>query len=145
MNFYAFWADVIVALHVGYVGFVVLSQLLIFVGLIFRWEWIRNFWFRAIHLVLMTIVMVEAASGMTCPLTTWEHQLRVKAGQPIEEASFTGWLFHKVLFYQDVPGWIFRPLHVSFGILVLLTFILARPRWPWKSRAFPQGKHAQQA
>ena len=44
--FDAYLADGVVALHVSYVAFVVLGQLLILAGVVFRWQWVRNFWFR---------------------------------------------------------------------------------------------------
>jgi hypothetical protein len=39
--FYSFLADVVVALHVAYVGFVVVGLLLILLGLPLRWSWGR--------------------------------------------------------------------------------------------------------
>ena len=39
---YAFWADVIVALHAAYVGFVVIGELIIVVGALCRWRWVRG-------------------------------------------------------------------------------------------------------
>ena len=54
--FDAYLADGLVALHVAYVAFIVLGQLLILAGLVFRWQWVRNFWFRLAHLVAIAIV-----------------------------------------------------------------------------------------
>jgi hypothetical protein len=126
---YAFWADVIVVFHVAYVAFVVLGLLAITVGVLCKWKWARNFWFRTIHLLMIGVVAFEAMAGIQCPLTNWENDLRMAAGQPVEQASFVGQLFHKVLFLQ-CPDWVFAPLHIAFGVLVLLTFLLAPPRLP---------------
>jgi hypothetical protein len=125
---YRILADILVGIHVGYVGFVVVGQLLIWAGLACRWRWVRNPWFRCIHLLMISIVAVEAGLQLECPLTTWEHQLRAAAGEEVSEASFLGQLLHYLLF-PELPLWVFPILHVSFAVLVLGTFILAPPRW----------------
>jgi hypothetical protein len=125
--FYRILADLIVAIHVGYVGFVVVGQLLIWAGLACGWRWVRNPWFRWTHLVMIVVVALEAAFRIVCPLTTWENQLRRAAGQPVSEASFLGQLLHYLLF-PELPLWIFPYLHIGFAVLVLGTFVLAPPR-----------------
>jgi hypothetical protein len=69
-------ADLLVTIHLAFVAFVVVAQLLILVGWLARWGWVRNFWFRAVHLLCIAFVAVEAVGGIQCPLTTWEHDLR---------------------------------------------------------------------
>src|SRR5437764_14821538 len=83
MNGYAILADAIVAAHVAYVSFVILGQLAILIGWPLGWKWIRNPWFRMIHLLMILIVVVESLPFVKyeCPLTTWEYELRVEAGQ----------------------------------------------------------------
>jgi hypothetical protein len=125
---YAFLADLIVAVHIAYVSFVVVGQLAILIGLALKWSWIRNFWFRISHLVAIVIVGLEAAWDVTCPLTNWERQARLLAGQTPTEGSFIGRLFDNILFY-DLPKWYFNALHIAFAVLVLATFVLAPPRW----------------
>lgn len=123
---YALFADLLVAVHVGYVGFVLVGQLLIVIGGLRRWRWIRNAWFRLIHLLMIAIVVFEAAFGITCPLTRWEHQLRAKAGQPVEEASFMGRLLHELIFIEDVPHETFTVAYCIFGALVVASLAV----WP---------------
>jgi hypothetical protein len=121
-------ADLLVAVHAAYVAFVVIGLLIIWVGWALSWRWIRNPWFRILHLIAIGIVAIEAIFGIECPVTVWERQLREAAGQPVSDASFIGRLFHNLLFYEDVPGWVFTVLHIGFAVLVLATFILAPPR-----------------
>ena len=130
MAWYGFLADVAVVLHLGYVAFVVLGLLLILVGVARGWRWVRNFWFRILHFVAIALVAAEAILGMTCPLTTLENDLREKAGEAVSGGSFIGRLAHDMLFF-DAPQWIFRVLHCLFALVVLVTLILAPPRWPW--------------
>jgi len=115
----ALLADLISLVHFAYVAYVVLGQVLILVGLIARWAWVRNFWFRATHLGAIAIVALEAVFGITCPLTTWEHQLRRAAGQTVTERSFVADLVHQLMFFE-LPEWSFRVMHISFAVLPLL-------------------------
>jgi hypothetical protein len=124
---YGFLADGVVALHFAYVAFVVGGELVILLGLACRWQWVRNLWFRLTHLLFIGVVAAEAAFGVACPLTVWEVRLRELAGQPVEEGSFLGRLFHNLLFVPVEPSWL-PVLHIGFGVLVLLTFLLAPPR-----------------
>jgi hypothetical protein len=124
---YSFLADVVVAIHVGYVGYVVVGQLLIWLGLLFRWPWVRNPWFRWTHLVAILLVAAEAVFHIACPLTAWEKDLRGLAGQAVDDSTFVGRLLDSVLFLH-LPLWVFPILHIGFAVLVLGTFVLAPPR-----------------
>jgi hypothetical protein len=124
---YGLLADVIVAIHVAYVSYVVVGQLAIFAGVVLRWQWIRNFWFRVTHLVAISIVAFEAIMNIPCPLTVWEARLRGLAGQEVSGETFMGRLLHSLLFY-NWPAWVFTLLYVGFALLVLGTFIVAPPR-----------------
>ena len=125
--YYAATADFIVAFHTLYVGFVVVGQLLILLGLICRWQWVRNPWFRVIHLLCIAVVAAEAASGVTCPLTIWERNLRALSGQSVND-SLIGWFFNGILFF-NMPREFFTWIHISFGALVLGTFVFGPPRF----------------
>jgi len=121
-------ADLIVAVHVGYVAFVVIGQILILVGIWRHWRWVRNRWFRTIHLLAILIVAGEALFNVTCPLTAWEAALRERAGETVQQGTFVGQLLHKLIFY-DAPDWLFNVSYVLFAALVALTFWLAPPNW----------------
>jgi hypothetical protein len=125
---YVYLADAVVVVHFAYVAFVLFGQVLIVVGAFLRWGWIRNLWFRLVHFLSIAFVALEAIFGVTCPLTTWEYQLRLKAGQPAEVGSFIGRWAHDLLFYQG-PPWVFTMGYVTFALAVLATLILVPPRW----------------
>ena len=125
---YRLAADAVVILHMAYVLFVIFGFLLTLLGCLFRWNWIRNPWFRGIHLAMILIVVAEAWLGITCPLTTWEHQLRERAGGQSYEGAFLANLVHDWLFFE-APPWVFTALYSLFGLGVVLTFVFAPPRW----------------
>lgn len=126
---YGFLADALVVIHCAYVGFVVLGQLAIWVGWLFRRQWVRNFWFRILHLAAIAFVAFEEAINMDCPLTVWENSLRTLAGQGVRPGTFMGRLFHDLIFLP-LPAEYFTWIHVGFAALVLGTFVFCPPRWP---------------
>src|SRR5207248_10352138 len=87
---YRLLADLIVAIHTSYVGFVVVGQVLILVGVTRGWRWVRNFWFRVAHLVAIAIVAAEALFDVACPLTVWEDRVREWGGQAATGGTFIG-------------------------------------------------------
>src|ERR1700687_1873141 len=74
-------ADIVAAVHLAFVAYVIAAQVLIVVGVLARWAWVRNAWFRVSHLVMIGVVAVESLVDFDCPLTTWENLLRKAAGQ----------------------------------------------------------------
>jgi multisubunit Na+/H+ antiporter MnhB subunit len=139
MSIWALLADLVAYVHAGYVLFVVGGLLLILIGIAFRWQWVRNFWFRALHLLAIVIVAVEALTGVNCPLTDLERILRIQAEQSVYHEDFLVYWAHRLLFIESIPQWVFDTGHVAFGLLVLAVFIVAPPRWPFtKQAATPQ-------
>lgn len=125
---YARLADLIVLVHLLFVGFVVLGLPVVWIGCGLRWKWIRNRWFRISHLAAITLVAVQALLGIMCPLTVWEYALRRKAGQATEDISFVGRLMRDILFYE-APDWVFTTAYVSFAVLVLGTLWFIPAQW----------------
>jgi hypothetical protein len=85
--FYTILADGIIALHLAYVAFAVVGQLLILIGLALHWNWVRNLRFRVIHLVMVEVVALEGGFGIKCPLTDLEDALRAWG----RGETYSGW------------------------------------------------------
>jgi len=126
MNLYSYLADVVLIVHGLYVGFVLFGLLAILIGKLSKWNWIRNVWFRYVHLTMILIVTVEALLGIVCPLTTLENYLRGAAGQSVRSNSFMGQMVQSVLFYQ-APAWMFTVAYCAFFIVVLFTLVIVPP------------------
>ena len=127
---YRLLADVVVVLHFAYVAFVVFAMAAILLGIVFRWQWVRNFWFRAIHFLMIAVVAVQSVLSILCPLTTLEDFLRGRAGEAVQSGSFVGRWAHSLLFVE-APSWAFTTVYCLFAAAVLATLVLAPPRWPW--------------
>lgn len=135
MNIYSLLADVVVFVHLLYMGYVVFGQLAIMIGWPLGWSWIRNFWFRSTHLLMILIVAGEAVANFQCPLTTWESDLRELAGQGRDGqgSSFTGRLLRSIQFAGDVywPEYIDLSFYVA-AALILITALVCPLRLPWR-------------
>jgi hypothetical protein len=131
---YALLADLIVIIHFLYVIFAVGGQVIIMVGWVYRWQFIRQPIFRIAHLIAVAFVALEAVIGMMCPLTVWEYSIRHLAGQSINrDLSFIARLVRMIIFY-DFPPWVFTVMHITFGVLVILTFIFVPPKFQREER-----------
>jgi hypothetical protein len=127
-------ADLLVAIHFGWVMFIVFGLFVILLGGALRWRFVRNFWFRAIHLAMILIVVFEAVFGILCPLTVWEYELRVSIGQQgATDMPFVARLIHRLIFY-DFPPVVFTITYCLFGITVLISWLLIPPILPWKRK-----------
>jgi cytochrome bd-type quinol oxidase subunit 1 len=119
-------ADAILVVHFVFVVFVVIGFVLILIGLVMGWAWVRNRSFRVAHVVAIGVVVAQAWLGRICPLTIWENQLRRLAGQePYVETFVQHWL-HRWMFFDAEP-WVFTTIYTAFGALVAIAWWLGGP------------------
>ena len=116
-------ADVLLVVHFLIAAFIVLGLLAVWLGAALGWRWVRNPWFRYLHLGAIAFVAAEALLGIVCPLTVWEDLLR--GGERAE--SFVGRWVHALLFYQ-APEWVFTAAYLAWAAATLLTLGLVPPR-----------------
>jgi Protein of Unknown function (DUF2784) len=125
---YSLLADAILLVHFAFVAFVVAGFALIWTGYLLRWSFVRNLRFRVIHLLAIGVVLAESLAGFICPLTTWENQLRIRAGKSAGyEGSFIQHWLDRLLFYEwsEVT---FTIVYALFFLFVVVTFWVVRPR-----------------
>ena len=131
---YGYLADLVVALHVGYIAYVLLGQALICLAAPMRWEWVRNPWFRFTHLTAIGVVVYEALYNIRCPLTVWEEQLRGLAGQGFNGSeTFMGRVLHDLMFIENQPESFFTTLYIAMFIIVVQGLVMYPPRL-WRLR-----------
>lgn len=124
---YKLGADFTVVIHFAFVLFVLLGQILITIGALAGWDWVRNFKFRVIHLASILFVVAESLAGVICPLTTLEKWLRERAGESSYQGDFIASWVHEALFMEAEP-WVFTLCYSLFGLFVLITFFIAPPQ-----------------
>lgn len=132
----ALLADITVTVHALFIGFVVLGQLLIVVGWLLGWRWIRSPWFRLAHLAAIAIVVAQILVGVQCFLTQWEKDWRIAAGLDWYDPNRVGWspvgaFFHNLVIFENVPfdHWAFRVGYITFGLIIAVTLLMAPPRF----------------
>lgn len=130
---YAYLADLVVTLHLGYVLTVIILLILIPIGKILGWKWIFNFWLRVIHLGMIAVVAVQAWLGIICPLTHLENYLRGLAGQETYSGTFVGRLVESLLYYE-CPSWVFLVAYTATALLTALTLLWAPPKLPRRQK-----------
>ncbi|MBI3899165.1 MAG: DUF2784 domain-containing protein [Gammaproteobacteria bacterium] len=108
-------ADVILVTHALIVGFIALGFVVIPLGNLCHWRFVRHRSLRLLHLGGILFVAAEALLGITCPLTVWEDALR---GATDGDGGFiVRWL--SWLLYYNVPLWIFSLIYVVAALLAL--------------------------
>lgn len=119
-------ANLILVIHALFVGFVVFGLLATVAGGVLGWRWVRNRWYRCVHLLAISIVVAEAWLGIVCPLTEWEAWLRpAHDGYPHGFVAY--WLQRMI--YFDAPQWVFTLSYTLFFLVVLATFVFVPVRW----------------
>jgi polyferredoxin len=104
-------------------AFIVAGLILVWIGAALRWPWVRNPWFRYLHLAAILFVAAEALIGIACPLTVWEDLLR----GGVRSESFIGRWLRRLLFYQG-PEWVFTAAYAAWAAATVLTLALVPPR-----------------
>jgi hypothetical protein len=114
-------ADVVLALHVLLVGFVVGGLVLVVLGNLRGWRWVNNLWFRIAHLAAIVTVVAESWLGIVCPLTTLEMWLRAQSGAAGYSGGFVEHWLQRLLYY-DAPPSVFVVVYTAFGVAVAVSW-----------------------
>ena len=116
-------ADALLVVHFAIAIFIVAGLILVWLGAALGWPWVRNPWFRYLHLGAIAFVAAEALLGVVCPLTLWEDLLR----GGVRSESFVARWVHRLLYYR-APEWVFTSAYVLWTLATLLTLRLVPPR-----------------
>jgi polyferredoxin len=116
-------ADALLVAHFAIAAFIAGSLILVWIGAALGWGWVRNPWFRYLHLAAIVFVAAEALIGVACPLTVWEDLLR----GGVRPESFIGHWVRRLLFYE-APEWVFTAAYAAWAGASLLTLALVPPR-----------------
>lgn len=128
MNF-ADLADLVLVAHALFIAFVVGGLVAVILGASLHWQWVRSFRFRLAHLLAIGCVVLESWLGFLCPLTSWEMQLRERAGEATYPETFIAHWLHELLFFA-APGWVFVLCYTVFAGAVLAAWFLVPPHRP---------------
>lgn len=120
-------ADFVLLMHLMFIFFVVLGQMLIMAGGLRQWQWVRHPGFRWAHLLAIGLVVAQSWLGIICPLTDLEMALREKAGDLTYEGTFIAHWLHQIIFLDASP-WVFTLGYTLFGLAVMASWWWIKPR-----------------
>ena len=119
-------ADLLMILHFLWVLFMILGLPLgLYLGSpALRWA----------HFSGMLLTAFFAATGMYCPLTTWEEALRWQGDPGFSYGeSFLARHLAPVL-YPRIQPWVIRAASLAWGLVTLLSMVLKKPVSPFRQR-----------
>jgi hypothetical protein len=76
-NLLAALALAVLAVHVAVIAFNVFGLIAIPLGSLLDWGFVRVFWWRALHLALLAVLVLQALFGRPCFLTLWQAVLAI--------------------------------------------------------------------
>jgi hypothetical protein len=91
------------------------------------WAFVRNFGWRAAHLISLAVVALQATVGSLCFLTIWQNDLIIAAGGPTEKVSMIERLVMHAVFWP-LPMWAFIVLYVGALICAVALWWVVPPR-----------------
>ena len=124
-------AQAILAFHILIIAFNVFGLIAIPLGAWRGWQWVRIFWWRALHLAALLVVAVQALLGSLCFLTIWQGELQEAAGrQGYRLPLIQTWVNH--LLFWHLPMFFFTTIYVLIWIGALLLWWKVPPVLPWR-------------
>lgn len=125
------WA--VFGVHVAIIVFNVAGLALIPLGAWRRWRWVRGFWWRLAHLLILAAVAAQALAGRACFLTVWQSDFGGGGTRP--EPLIAGWIERAI--YWPLPIWFFAVLYVLVWLYVLFLWWRVPPRLPGTAHRKP--------
>ena len=114
-------AEAILAGHVAIILFNVFGLIVVPLGVICGWPFVRVRWWRMLHLVLLGAVALQAVFGRACILTLWQGAVATGAASPTP--LIMGWVNRMI--YWPLPIWVFAALYLLvFGYALALLWLV---------------------
>jgi Protein of Unknown function (DUF2784) len=116
-------ADALLVVHFLVAAFIAGGLVLVWIGGLRGWRWIRVRTFRLAHVAAIAFVALETLAGYACPLTVWEDMLRGN----LQPESFVGRWLHRLLYYS-FPEWFFALAYALWALAAVATLWLVPPK-----------------
>ena len=114
-------AEAILAAHLAIILFNLFGLIVVPLGAICGWRFVRVRWWRLLHLVSLAAVAAQAVFGRACILTIWQAALTGEPGRPTP--LIMGWV-NRVI-YWPLPLWVFAAFYLLvFGYALALLWLV---------------------
>jgi hypothetical protein len=128
-------ANLIAVAHLAYFLFIVGGMVAIVLALRRDVSWVRNPWFRILHVAAIYVVLAEEVTGLPCPLNVLQWGARQAAIGSTQASAGVGGLLDYLL-YHTVSPLALDVMYWSFGVMVVVLLWVIPPRWStFSSRA----------
>jgi hypothetical protein len=118
-------AEAILAVHVAIILFNLFGLIVVPLGALCGWRFVRVRWWRVLHLILLGTVALQAVAGRACILTLWQDA--VATGAPSPTPLIMGWVNRMI--YWPLPVWVFAALYLLvFGYALALLWLVPPER-----------------
>jgi hypothetical protein len=114
--------QMVLALHLAVIGFNLFGLIAIPLGAVLGWRWVRVLWWRALHLLSLAAVALQAVLGRACFLTDWQDAL---TGGGAHDPLIMRWV-NSVVFWP-LPMWVFTAAYVMILAYAAGLWIFVRP------------------
>ena len=116
------FSEIVLLFHFCIFLFIITSFIFIPLGYHKKWKWVKNKYYRLIHLVLMGIIFIETILGFMCPLTILENFLRndIKINNKITQ------IIHQIM-YWDLPTYQFIILYLLSLLYLIFLWFFFKP------------------
>ena len=116
------FSEIVLLFHFCIFLFIMLSFFLIPFGYYQKWEWVKNRYYRLIHLILMGIIFIETILGFMCPLTILENFLRnnIQINNKITQ------IIHQIM-YWNLPTYQFIILYLLSLLYLIFLWFFFKP------------------
>ena len=116
------FSEIVLLFHFSIFLFIILSFILIPLGYHKKWKWVKNKYYRLIHLILMGIIFIETILGFMCPLTILENFLRnnLRINNKITQ------IIHQIM-YWDLPTYQFIILYLLSLLYLIFLWFFFKP------------------
>ena len=120
--------------HIAIIAFNLFGLVAIPIGAWRAWPFVYAFWWRALHLLSLIVVALQAVLGRACFLTIWESDLAAAAGETTSNTPLIQRWITELVFWP-LPIWVFAAAYVGICAYTVLLWYWVPPRWPRLGRA----------
>jgi hypothetical protein len=111
-------SHLVLAIHFVIITFNVVGLIVIPLGGLFGWSFVRERLWRILHIASWGVVALQAVAGRACFLTDWQFELAGGEGNPDPLIA----RIVNAAIYWPLPLWVFTIMYAAIFAIVLALF-----------------------
>lgn len=114
--------QLVLVVHIIVIVFNIAGLVVIPLGAVRGWRFVRRRWLRLLHLGSLAVVAAQAALGRACFLTAWQAAL---TGDGARDPLIMRWV--NSVIYWPLPMWVFSAMYLAVFAYVVALWWWVRP------------------